>query len=39
VRLFVIGDALIVIEAGGHRDEVQRLAPSVDWMLDQIRIK
>ena len=39
MRLFVIGDALLVLEAGGQRDQVAKLGPSVEWMLDRVRIK
>jgi hypothetical protein len=39
VRLFVVGDKLLVLEAGGSRDQMTRLAPSVDWMLARIRLR
>jgi hypothetical protein len=39
VRMFVVGDKLLFVEAGGSREQMQKLAASVEWMLAQIRIK
>jgi hypothetical protein len=39
IRVFVIGDKLLVVEAGGSRDQMKAFASSVDWMLEQIRLR
>lgn len=39
VRLFVIGEKLLFVEAGGSKEQMEKLGPSVDWMLGQIRIR
>lgn len=39
VRLFVVGEKLLFVEAGGSREQMQKLGSSVDWMLSQIRLK
>lgn len=39
VRLFVSGAKLIVAEAGGARDEMERWRPSVDWMLSSVKVR
>jgi hypothetical protein len=39
VRLFVSGSRLLVIEAGGARPEMERLASSVDWMMGSVRFR
>jgi len=39
VRLFVSGSHLLVVEAGGARGEMERLAPSVDWMMGNVRFR
>jgi hypothetical protein len=39
VRLFVSGSKLIVAEAGGARDEMERWHTSVDWMLASVKVR
>jgi hypothetical protein len=39
VRLFVMGEKLLFVEAGGSKDQIGKLGASVDWMLTQIRIR
>lgn len=39
VRFFVANGKLVVIETGGHRAEVDKLAPSIGWMMDQMRVR
>jgi len=39
VRLFVSGDKLVVAEAGGAREEMERWRTSVDWMLASVRVR
>ena len=38
MRLFVRGDRLLVVEAGGAKDSVERWRASVDWMLGSVRL-
>jgi hypothetical protein len=38
VRLFLAGKRLYVVEAGGAKDQMDRYAPSVDWMLASVRM-
>jgi hypothetical protein len=39
VRLLVVKGKLVVIETGGHRAEVEKLAPSIAWMMGQLRVR
>ena len=39
VRLFVTGDKLVLAEAGGASEEMERWRPSVDWMLSSVRTR
>jgi hypothetical protein len=39
VRVFVIGDKLLVEEAGGSREQMERAKQSVEWMLGQLRLR
>jgi hypothetical protein len=39
VRLFVVGDKLLVVEAGGSREQMKRLEPGVEWMLGQLKLR
>jgi hypothetical protein len=39
VRLFVKGDKLVLAEAGGASEEMERWRPSVDWMLSSVRAR
>jgi hypothetical protein len=38
VRLFLAGSRLIVVEAGGAKEQMERYATSVDWMLSNVRV-
>jgi hypothetical protein len=38
VRLFLTSGRLIVVEAGGAKDQMERYAPSIDWMLANVRV-
>ena len=38
VRIFLAGKKLYVLEAGGAKDQMDRYAPSVDWMFASIRL-
>jgi hypothetical protein len=38
VRLFLAGKRLIVVEAGGAKEQMERYAPSIDWMLANVRV-
>jgi hypothetical protein len=39
IRVFVVRGRLLVLEAGGAREQVERMAGAVDWMLGQIRVR
>ena len=39
IRLFVEKDRLLVLEAGGPKDEMQRLTARIDWMFAQARLR
>jgi hypothetical protein len=39
IRLFVESDRLLVLEAGGPKDEMLRLAQRVDWMFAEARLR
>jgi hypothetical protein len=39
VRLFVAGGRLILVEAGGPRDEVERYGPNLAWMMGSVRVR
>jgi hypothetical protein len=39
VRLFIERDRLLVVEVGGSREQMDRFAQSVAWMLGQIRLR
>lgn len=38
MRLFVAGEKLYVVEAGGAREQMQRWRGSVDYMLGSVRV-
>jgi hypothetical protein len=38
VRLFLSGSKLVVVEAGGAKENMERWKPSVDWMLASVRV-
>jgi hypothetical protein len=38
MRLFLSGSRLIVVEAGGTKEQMERYAPSIDWMLANVRV-
>jgi hypothetical protein len=38
VRIFLAGKRLYVAEAGGAKDQMDRYAASVDWMLASVRV-
>jgi hypothetical protein len=38
VRLYLAGKRLIVVEAGGAKEQMERYAPSIDWMLANVRV-
>jgi hypothetical protein len=38
VRLFLAGKHLYVLEAGGTREQMDRYAASVDWMMTSVRV-
>jgi len=38
VRLFVTGKRLVVVEAGGTKEQMDRYAASVDWMMASVRV-
>jgi len=39
VRVFVVGKKLLIVEAGGLREQMDRMAAAVDWMLGQVRVR
>ena len=39
VRLFVAQDRLFVVETGGTKEQMERYAKSVDWMLASVRVQ
>jgi hypothetical protein len=39
VRVFVVGKKLLVVEAGGSREQMDRMAGAVDQMLAQIKVR
>jgi hypothetical protein len=39
VRLFVARGRLVLVESGGPRAEVERYAPSLDWMMASVRVR
>jgi hypothetical protein len=39
VRVFVDGKRLFVVEAGGAKEQMERFASSVDWMLGSVRFR
>jgi hypothetical protein len=39
VRLFVVGKRLLVVEAGGSREQMEKMGSGIDWMLGQVRVK
>jgi hypothetical protein len=39
VRLFVARSRLLVVEAGGSDEQMQRWRPSVDWMLASVQAR
>jgi hypothetical protein len=39
VRLFVVGKRLLVVEAGGSREQMEKMGTGIDWMLAQVRVK
>jgi hypothetical protein len=38
VRLWLVSKRLIVAEAGGAKEQMDRYAPSVDWMLANVKV-
>ena len=38
VRLYLTGSRLIVIEAGGAKEQMERYAQSIDWMLGNVLV-
>lgn len=38
MRLFVRGSKLVIAEAGGAKENMDRWRPSVDWMLASVRV-
>lgn len=38
VRLFLAGKRLLVMEAGGTKEQMDRYAASVDWMMASVRV-
>ena len=39
VRVFVTRGRLLVVEAGGSREQMERLGTGVEWMLGNVRVK
>ena len=39
VRVFVVGKKLLVVEAGGSREQMERMAAAVGSMLGQVRVR
>jgi hypothetical protein len=39
VRVFVAEKRLLVVEAGGAKEQMERFAPSVEWMLASVRFR
>ncbi len=39
VRVFVVGKRLLVVEAGGSREQMEKQAAGIDAMLGQVRVK
>ena len=39
VRVFVVRGKLLVVEAGGSRDQMDRMASGVEWMLAQVKVR
>jgi hypothetical protein len=39
VQIAVVKGKLVVVETGGHRAEVERLAPGIAWMIGQLRVR
>lgn len=39
VRVFVARGRLLVVEAGGSREQMERLGTGVEWMLTHVRVK
>jgi len=39
VRVFVVDKRLLVVEAGGAKEQMERFAPSVEWMLASVRFR
>ncbi|MBI5532931.1 MAG: serine/threonine protein kinase [Deltaproteobacteria bacterium] len=39
IRLFVRGSNLFIIEAGGAKEQMDRFASNVEWMLAQIQLR
>ena len=39
VRVFVVGKKLLVVEAGGSREQMDRMATGVEWMLEQVKVR
>lgn len=39
VRVFVVRGKLLVVEAGGSREQMDRMASGVEWMLGQVKVR
>ena len=39
IRLFVSGSNLLIVEAGGAKEQMDRFAPNVEWMLSEVRFR
>jgi hypothetical protein len=39
VRVFVVGKRLLIVEAGGSREQMEKMATGIEWMLGQVRVK
>ncbi len=39
VRVFVVRGRLLVVEAGGSREQMEKMAGGIEWMLGQVRVK
>jgi hypothetical protein len=39
IRVFVVRGRLLVLEAGGAREQMERMAGAVEWMLGQVRVR
>ena len=39
VRIFIAQDRLFVVESGGTKEQMDRYAKSVDWMLSSVRVQ